>query len=343
MGTITGEKMTVKTKPTMAFVDHSFHKNTKSGDFMKELLSSHFETTRYWDESWNGGQGIDIEELNKYDYVFFQQIISPLNEIRKLRAKVIWAPMYDGTDFNYLYWKTLSFLPIKVLCFSEKIYSHCKKFGINSIRLKYFINPQEYGAYSDSTTGIVVFFWYRGGITFKDIKKIIDPRQIDKLIYKSNPDPSYEKEIFNREDMRNFKMEIIEGGYTSRKEYLELLSQANIFIAPRKKEGIGLSFLEAMAMGQCIVGNDDATMNEYINHNYNGYLFDLKHPQIIDFSEIKEIIYRSKEIALQGYLDWENDKEKIIKFITSPLIVSPLNKLFGSIFLNFSKFARSNS
>lgn len=327
------------TKPTMAFIDHSFHKKTKSGDFMKELLSQYFEITHYWDESWNSGQRIDIEELNKYEYVFFQQIINPLNEIRQLHAKIIWAPMYDGTNFDYFYWKTLSFLPVKVLCFSEKIYSHCKKFGIDSIKLKYFLNPDEYKTYSIPKKGLIIFFWYRGGVTFDDIKKFIDQRQIDKLIYKSNPDPFYEKEVFTPNDIRDFKMEIIEDGYSSKKEYLELLAQANVFIAPRKKEGIGLSFLEAIAMGQCVLGNDDATMNEYINHSDNGYLFNLKHPQIIDFSNIKEIINRSKETALRGYLDWENDKEKIIKFITSPLVASPLNKLFGSIFLNFSKFA----
>ena len=34
-----------------------------------------------------------------------------------------------------------------------------------------------------------------------------------------------------------------------------------------------MAFLEAMAMGKCVVANDDATMNEYIKDGENGILF----------------------------------------------------------------------
>ena len=34
-----------------------------------------------------------------------------------------------------------------------------------------------------------------------------------------------------------------------------------------------MAFLEAMAMGKCVVANDDATMNEYIRDGKNGILF----------------------------------------------------------------------
>lgn len=305
-------------KPTMAFVDHSFHKTTGSADFyIKEFLAPHFEITRYQDEAWHGGKHVAVSELNKYEYVFFCQIINPLLDLRKLKAKIIWAPMYGGVRLNYFYWKSLSYLPIKILCFSERIYERCQKFGIDVLKVRYFLDPDAFRIPLPPPNKIIPFFWYRGSITFADLKKIIDPKQIDSFIYKSNPDPFCQKEIISADDIKNFKMRIIEGGYSSKEEYLALLSEANVFIAPREKEGIGMSFLEAMAMGQCVIANNDATMNEYIKHEYTGYLFDLQNPKMLDFSHLESVIHRSQEKARSGYEEWEEDRKKVVPFIES--------------------------
>jgi len=40
-----------------------------------------------------------------------------------------------------------------------------------------------------------------------------------------------------------------------------------------------MATLEAMARGQCIVANDDATANEYIIDGVNGHLFDAREPK----------------------------------------------------------------
>ncbi len=53
-------------------------------------------------------------------------------------------------------------------------------------------------------------------------------------------------------------------------EYLDMLAAANVFFAPRRAEGIGMSFLEAMAMGLCVVAPRGPTMSEYIENGRNG-------------------------------------------------------------------------
>ena len=58
-----------------------------------------------------------------------------------------------------------------------------------------------------------------------------------------------------------------------RAEYLQELSKHQIYLAPRRFEGIGLSFLEAMTMGLCVVAEDQPTHNEYITFGNNGFLF----------------------------------------------------------------------
>ena len=58
--------------------------------------------------------------------------------------------------------------------------------------------------------------------------------------------------------------------YSNSEEYMDHLSRCNIFIAPRLYEGIGLTFLEAMANGMVVLSPNSPTMNEYIQNNING-------------------------------------------------------------------------
>ena len=45
---------------------------------------------------------------------------------------------------------------------------------------------------------------------------------------------------------------------------MKLVKYSDVFISPRKQEGIGMSFLEAMSLGKYIIAINDSTMNEYI-------------------------------------------------------------------------------
>jgi glycosyltransferase involved in cell wall biosynthesis len=92
------------------------------------------------------------------------------------------------------------------------------------------------------------------------------------------------------------------------------LKKSNIYLAPRKIEGIGLSFLEAMAIGMVVVAYDNGTMNEYIKHDYNGYLFDSKDYQI-NFDNIMTVLNNSKTMVQKGWEKWERDKTIINNFI----------------------------
>ena len=304
-----------KSKPTLAYVDHSFHKISKSTVFLRDILSSQFEITEYWDDSWNGGNPVSIDELNKHDYVVFFQTINPISELQKIHGKIIWVPMYDSENFNYLYWKIISVLPIKIISFSKKIYNHCKNNNIDVLYLKYFIEPKDIES-SSLKQGNHFFFWYRGGINFDNIKKIIKPQDVNSFTYKSTPDPKKAKEVISEKDKQDYKMNIIESDFIPKKEYNDLLSKCNIFIAPRKKEGVGLSFLEAIATGKCVISYDDATMNEYITHNKTGYLFN-NGDSFIKLNELSDIIKNSKELAVSGYAEWQNSIKNINPFVYS--------------------------
>lgn len=303
-------------KPTMAFVDHSFHKNTGSGNFLRKIFSEKFNITDYWDDSWRGEKHTSIDEINKYDYVFYFQTINQIKDLKKVKAKIIWAPMYDGIDRSGFYWKNLSQIPLKVISFSKKINKYCRRFKVSDILVQHFKNPADYN-YQLPKKEKNLFFWYRGSITFDDIKKIIDPEQIDSLTIVSNPDPGYEKIKISEEEMKKFKVKLLENGFVAEEKYFETLSKSNIFISPRIKEGIGMSFLEAMAMGMCVIANNERTMNEYIKDGYNGYLFNLKNLKKINLKSFEEVRENSKKLAADGYAKWEEERKKINDFILS--------------------------
>jgi len=308
--------MSENKKLTLAFVDHPFHKYSGSTYFLREILSKHFFVIDYWDDANIGGKRVPITVLNKHDYVLFFQEISPVLDLKKITTNIIWVPMYDAVIFNPLYWKTLSYLNVRTISFSEKIENMCKKYNILNIKVKYYINPQKY-AYTLPKNGNHFLFWARGSITFNQLKKIISPEQVDSFTYLSKPDPGYEVDYISDIDKKDYKMRIIHSDFNKfwgKEDYFKLLTKHNIFVSPRNKEGIGMSFLEALTVGFTVLAYDDSTMNEYIKHNINGYLFNEKTKKI-DFSNKKIIQKRSIITCNLGYTEWEKNIHLIIEFI----------------------------
>jgi glycosyltransferase involved in cell wall biosynthesis len=300
-------------KPKLLFVDHSFHEKTASSRFLINILREDFDVDIFWDDSWRGGRGPSLDLINGYKYVVFLQVLLPLYKLRKVRTNIVWVPMYDGVNLSSWYWKALSHMPLHVLSFSGKIDQRCKMFGISVLSLRYYLSPspqKEKATYS----GLNIFFWYRGSVTFPDVKALIDPRDVHRFIYRSGSDQFFREEEISVEDIRKYKLEKVPRFSADPDEYFRLLEDADVFVAPRKKEGIGMSFLEAMAKGKVIIAYDDATMNEYIKDGYNGYLFS-EPSKSIHFDHFAEIRKNLWESAVHGWKQWEQDKIKISQFV----------------------------
>ena len=314
-------------KPTMAFIDCGFHRKTKSGDFLRELFSQWFVVTNYWDDSSTGGARVQVSEINKYDYVFYFQILNPLRELRKVTARIIWAPMYDGLVHDSWYWKSLTRIPMKVLAFSQKVQDICDQYRMEHLSVRYFIDPQRYVS-ALPRNGVHIFFWYRGAIGFSDIQRIVNPDLIDSLTYYiSTPDPGYTHEDISDDDQRRFHMKIIRQPFVLHHEdFLSFLDNTNVFIAPRKKEGIGTIMLEALAMGKCLIGYDDATMNEYIQDGINGFLFDEHSGRVMELRNVKNMLPNCNRMAYEGYEQWKSASLRIGDFIVQSFVLRSYTK-----------------
>ena len=320
-------------KKKLAFVDYWHHEYTRSNDFLRNELSKEFEITEFW---WSKSSRMSLDELRKFDYIFFFQIMLPYRFVKKIsKKKIIWAPMYDGLNFRnfffeWIFWKQIFDNNIKVISFSEKIREICIKNSIDHLHLKYFIKPQDF--FDKTNYPYSILFWNRGDLKIKDWIEIFNPEDIKKIYYIDTPDPGKNNKEIEKNLLKKYKIEIIKRKFReNRNEFLEYLKKSDIFVAPRKKEGIGLPIVEAMSYGKYIIGYDDSTLNEYILNSKIGKLFKkekikINHKDILDSNN-----YRL-ENAKEKFISWEKEKKLINSFISKE---SKSNELSSFIKLSF--------
>src|SRR5262249_44736154 len=123
------------------------------------------------------------------------------------------------------------------------------------------------------------FFWQRTRqLTWQDqIRKLAGKTSFEKITLHMAPDPGNQVTHVSEQDVQQYRLATT-SWFADHDEYLDTLCRHNVFFAPRRSEGIGMSFLEAMAMGMAVVAPDSPTMNEYIVDRVNGYLYDPNRP-----------------------------------------------------------------
>ena len=325
-------------KKKLAFVDHNYHKKTRSGDFLREIFSEYFIIDDYW---WSLSEETKlIKYLKNYENIFFFQTLIPSYDLLKLRGRnLMWAPMYDNLPFDWKYWKKIKYTNIKLLCFSKKVKLHVDKLGCRNIGLKYFFRPKEI-KFKTPQKNLNIFFWYRNDLKLNDWIGLFDLTKINKIVYLDCPDPGKKSEEFDKITLDKYKIELVKKPFLPQKtQYIEYVKNCDVYISPRKQEGIGMGFLEAMSMGKYIVSNDDSTMNEYITDKRIGFLINKKNDKLIDYNDIINSVNYRIQFAKNGYLQWLKQKNEIINFFSSNLNKGKKN-LFTEIlfFLDFIKF-----
>ena len=318
-------------KKRLAYIDYWSHQNTKSGDFLREIFSKEFEITDFW---WKPNEKIPLEEIDKYEYIFFFHVMFPHQILRKLKKKkIMWAPMYDALNFrNFffksIFWKQIANLGVKVLKFSDKITESIGKedININSLKLNNFIKPNFNESYNQEQK-LNIFFWDRGRIKINDWLRLFNKEEINEIVYLPRPDPGIKDTTYDDlKSNKDINIKLMDKKYIPKNEYLEIFERCNVFIAPRKKEGIGITIVEAISRGMFVVGYNDSTMNEYILNQQVGLLFNKETKEKIALKDIIKHYNFRKSYAEINYEKWSKDKERII-----PLLKED-NKSINSIY-----------
>ena len=308
----------MQTKIKAAFIDHSFHKKTLSSVFLKKILSKTFELVEYFDESWNGGNEIDINTLKKYEYIFYFQFIHGADKLKYLNknAKIIWFPMWDAVSgMKNSGWLKYQITPIKIVCFSKTLYAKLSKLGFDCAYFQYFVDPQSVQPVTDYNT-TRVYFWNRTEeINLGVVKKLIGNNHIASLTYMSVPDPNHQLQIPPEEDLKKYNIQLY-NQFLCFEDYINLVSKSNIYIAPRMFEGIGMTFIEALCRGQCVIAPNFPTMNEYIVHGENGYLYDIDKLEEIAINNLESVGKEARVRAIDGFKKWQQQRGKLIEYVS---------------------------
>jgi glycosyltransferase involved in cell wall biosynthesis len=300
----------------VAFLANSFHINkTKSVDFLLDLLREAFGgvTIIPHKEAWARLPG------KKWDLLVVFQKRYPHEELEAFGAdRVVLVPMYDDTPLDEPFWK--HYLKFKVLCFSSTMVPLLRSYGICALGVRYYPELPRRTADFGSSAGLRGFFWPRiRSLDWSCIRRLIGETAFSWMHIHWTPEVHGDLSAPIVDDER-FAGKLSTTSWSGdRTEYQDRLADSNVFFASRTAEGIGNSFLEAMAMGLCVVAPNAPTMNEYIQHGVNGLLYDHREPAPLDFSRAKELGAAARSSSEIGRQEWLGSAPAIRSFLEEPL------------------------
>lgn len=299
-------------KKKLYFLDLATHKNTHSGVWLQELLRRRFDVTVHYATSRNSPDMCTKEDVEPYDVILYFQITPIVSRAASFDKPSIYMPMYDSETYNRGKWMRIKEQNAAVVSFTEKEGGFIRPLGIPTLNLKYF-TPLVPFSPGDP---LKLFLWDRGFIHFEHIKQLFRPGFLKKIILRCN---ASERAKISQRDISDYHVEIIpQEQYASRDAYLKMYEECGLFVAPRSKEGIGLSYIEPMMRGKCVIAHDDATMNEYLTHMKTGILVDFK--RRIESLDLTEDVIRNIQVACyaeatRGYEEWKKQEDQLLDFV----------------------------
>ena len=259
---------------------------------------------------WDGESelpGFESATLRNNPILFFQ-LPPPESIYNDSDLRLVWIPMWDqARGYNLEWWGRLP-KKMRVVSFSNEISLRARAVGLKTLDVRYFISPAECGL-ADWDKPRTLLYWNRTGMVGQAfLHKLCNALDVEVLLFRQRIDPrvlSWCSYVLP-EKLGNTvvkELRLAPEGVDAHRHYLQHLDQANIFVAPRLSEGVGLSFVEALARGCAVFAHDAPTMNEYITHKKNGFLLHHHHRSVFN-SMRNQITKKAHRIA--RYLGYES-------------------------------------
>jgi hypothetical protein len=297
----------------LLYIGFNFHQKTKSADFMIQLLRERYEVELYWVNISETNPYSEIEShAGDYDTLLCWQAMPPvklLNQFVSYKRAVL-MPMADACPSirNIVSW--YPYRNFQIISFSKALHDKLKIAGFSSHHFQYFPAVQPVEEMGDPTSA---FFWTRGKkITCETVEKLAESSFIKKVHIHNAPDPNIPPIPPSSDSTLSYTFsEWLEDKH----ELNRLIVKSACYIAPRIREGIGMSYLEAMAMGRCVIAPDNFTMNEYIRHGVNGLLYDIKNLAPLEHADIRKIQQNAIETIRSGHERWNVRKYEMLDLL----------------------------
>lgn len=301
-------------KKKLVFIGHIYHKKTNSANFFLELLKSKYEVYHMiYDSKTKKISGDEAAYSEKFTVLVLYQEPAPVKLLKKKFdfEYGVYVPMYDGTgEASDQFW--LGYKEFNIINFSRTLHKRLFNMGLSTHYIQYFPPnaPSMIRGKDDKA-----FFWQRrDNINIHTVCSLLEQTPVKKIHIHKAVDPGH-----HYIEPTKIQKKIYEFSYSSwyekKEDMVKDIEDAGVYIAPREYEGIGMSFLEAMAMGKCVIAPDHPTLNEYIVHGVNGYLYDLNNVKPIEELEIKKIQKNAYAFICKGYQQWNKRKYYILKWL----------------------------
>ena len=311
----------------LLYIGHEYHLKTKSTQFLFRIFEKEYEITFLSVDPHLGTDEVDVSSVSgrHFDLLVCLQVMPSINRIRK-------SVTFDHAAFfpmaDYYYGARPVYCPIwkeygdfHIICFSRKVYDEVRMAGYDAKYLQYFPEPPSEIGDLGNPKGI--FFWQRvTDINPWVTRTLLDKFPYDELHMHYAVDPGMRR-IEVPDDVKSRCRVTTTSWFEKKEDMLKCMLSKAIYIAPRDIEGIGMSFLEAMANGRCVLAEDNTTMNEYIVHGKTGFLYHRGESLApLPISCAEDIVTIQKNVIVymrKGWKRWKIVREKIPSMCTAPI------------------------
>lgn len=295
------------------FADHFYHKATGSSKFFQDKLQEAGckldVKYDYYESEYGTSDNIDklkITDLNTstYGLIVVWQTEKTLKSLKNLKNinwnRILFVPMYDSVvKWEKDIWELLAQFKPKILSFSMQLSNELFLKGIDNFYCKHYLDQKKTKNRFFNSKKINMYYWHRtngGESLLVDAIKRIGLESTGKVTIKNNPDPRNQpitEKFIDALKKNNINIHI-EDWYPSKLAYVKAMSENNLFIAPRKFEGIGFPILEALQNEVPVYAWDAATANEYVVDGCNGFLFKGDKSTKLNFKNLSLVLNQDK-------------------------------------------------
>jgi glycosyltransferase involved in cell wall biosynthesis len=114
-------------------------------------------------------------------------------------------------------------------------------------------------------------------------------------------------------------------GYLPHEEVVKELRQADVFVRASRSEGLGNSFLEAMALGLPVVGTPVGGIPDFLIHGETGWLCKVNNPESIaeqvqtilnpvNLPDVQAVTIQAKKLIEKKYT-WDTIAQQFKKLL----------------------------
>ena len=296
------------------FLTHPHHRYTQSFDWIQEAIGLPLRIL-HGDEATLREYLPSLQKQPPKLLILFQ--LEHLAAWASCFCPVLVFPMHDLTRMtpdSYL----VPLREVEWISFSRSLHQRLSGLGLSSRYLQYAPNPDGFPEVSWGQ-GAQAYFWERMPAELDDraVRQILRGLGVESLEVRRLEDALFSSS-------KKIEKEGAERSWQGRGEYLRSLSKYNIYVAPRRHEGIGMTFLEAMAMGMCVVAENQPTANEYILSGGNGILYGggrerIYPPRRVEPAELARMGREARETIRRIHGEWLAKKVEIGRCVEAML------------------------